>query len=164
VWWYAIITALLGATAMQLSQRLWGPTATLTFDLVRRVLSPLMPTLQADPATHVLSSEHFAVQISEVCSGLEGMGLMLALTSAWIVYFRREYFFPRVLILVPIGLLTIFVLNILRIAALMFIGDAGFQEIAEYGFHSQAEAVAAHATSNALIAVSVLWGNQWQLW
>lgn len=154
IWRYAIIAALLGASAMQLSQRLWAPTTAITFDLVRLVLLPVMPSLRADAATRVLSTDHFAVEISEICSGLEGMGLILAFTTAWLLYFRREYIFPRALLLIPVGLLMIFSLNILRIAALMLIGDAGFPDIAEYGFHSQAGWIAFNAVACGLVYFS----------
>ena len=94
----------------------------------------------------VLRTNRFAVQIADVCSGLEGVGLMLAFSGAWLLYFRDEYIFPRALLLIPAGVAAIFALNVLRIAALI------------------GEAVAAHATTNALIAAVVLGGNQWQLW
>jgi exosortase E/protease (VPEID-CTERM system) len=137
-WAYALCTAGLGACAMELSQRLWTSTASVTFGIVRRVLAPLLPTLRADPANLILYTDNFAIQVSELCSGLEGAGLMLAFCGAWLVYFRREFIFPRALLLIPAGLLLIFSLNILRIAALMLIGDAGFTDVAVYGFHSQA--------------------------
>jgi len=85
---------------MQLAQSLWTPSAELTFDLVRRLLVPIVPTLTADPTTLVLSTNRFAVQIAEVCSGLEGVGLMLAFSGAWLLYFRHEYIFPRALLLI----------------------------------------------------------------
>ena len=138
VWAYALCAAGLAACAMQLSQRLWAPTAAVTFDLVRWVLGPLVPTLRSDPTNLVLYTGNFSIQVSELCSGLEGAGLMLAFCGAWLVYCRRELIFPRALLLIPAGLLLIFSLNILRIAALMLIGDAGFAEVAVYGFHSQA--------------------------
>src|SRR4029077_2254166 len=75
---------------------------------------------------------------SEICSGLEGVGLMLVFCTAWLWYFRREYIFPRALSVLPIAVLVIFLLNALRIAALVFIGDAGYQGVASVGFHSQA--------------------------
>jgi exosortase E/protease (VPEID-CTERM system) len=154
IWLYAAVAALLGASAMQLSQRLWAPTTAITFDLVRLLLLRFIPTLQADAATRVLSTDHFAVEISEVCSGLEGMGLILAFTVAWLIYFRREYIFPRSLLLIPAGLLMIFSLNILRIAALVLIGDAGYPDVAEYGFHSQAGWIAFTAVACALVFFS----------
>ena len=137
-WGYAAFIALLGTSAWQWSERLWNPTAALTFDLVHRVLLPIIPTLSADASTRVLRTDRFAIQVTEVCSGLEGMGLMLAFTIAWLLYFRREYIFPRALLLIPAGLAAMFALNVLRIALLMLIGYEGFPDIAAYGFHSQA--------------------------
>jgi exosortase E/protease (VPEID-CTERM system) len=154
IWCYAAIAALVAASAMQLSQKLWAPTATLTFDLVRGLLLPVMPTLRADVATRVLSTDRFAVEISEICSGLEGMGLMLAFTGAWLIYFRREYNFPRALLLIPLGLSAIFALNVLRIAALILIGNAGFPDVAQYGFHSQAGWIAFNAVACGLVFFS----------
>jgi exosortase E/protease (VPEID-CTERM system) len=154
IWWYAAMAALLGTGAMQLVQRLWEPTAALTFELVRRLLMPVMPALTADPATLVLSTSRFAVQIADVCSGLEGVGLMLAFSSAWLLYFRREYFFPRAVLLIPASVTAIFALNVLRIAALILIGDAGFPDVAVYGFHSQAGWIAFIAVACGLVLLS----------
>jgi exosortase E/protease (VPEID-CTERM system) len=154
VWCYAAIAALLGVGAMQLSQRLWSPTTALTFDLVRGLLLPIIPTLSVDAGSRVLSTSRFAVEVTEYCSGLEGVGLMLAFTSAWLLYFRREYIFPRALLLIPVGLVTIFGLNAVRIALLMLIGDLGYPGVAAYGFHSQAGWIAFNAVACGLVFFS----------
>ena len=154
IWWYAAVAALLGTAAMQLTQLLWDPTAALTFDLVRRLLTPVLPALTADPAARVLSTGRFAVQIAEGCSGLEGGGLMLAFSGAWLLYFRHEYIFPRALLLIPASIAAIFALNVVRLAALMLIGDAGFPDVALYGFHSQAGWIAFNAVACALVLLS----------
>jgi exosortase/archaeosortase family protein len=154
-WVYAACAALIGTGAWQWSERLWIPTATLTFDLVRRILVPIIPTLSADASTRVISTDRFAVEITEMCSGLEGMGLMLAFTVAWLLYFRKEYIFPRALLLVPAGLAAMFALNVLRITSLMLIGYAGFSDVAAYGFHSQAGWIAFIAVACGL----VLWSR-----
>ncbi len=153
-WRYAALIALLGTGAWQWSERLWVPATALTFDLVRRVLLPIIPTLSADPSTHVLSTHRFAVQIAEVCSGLEGVGLILAFSAAWLLYFRQEYIFPRALLLIPAGVAAIFGLNVLRIAALILIGNAGFPDVAVYGFHSQAGWIAFIAVACGLVLLS----------
>ncbi|HKT74000.1 MAG TPA: exosortase E/protease, VPEID-CTERM system [Steroidobacteraceae bacterium] len=147
VWLYAISAAAAATWAIQWSQGLWGPTAQVTFELVRRLLDPLIPSLQSDTTTRIIATDRFAVQVSEVCSGLEGMGLMLAFCSAWLIYLRREYVFPRALLIIPIGLLIVFVLNVLRIALLVLLGHVGFPEIASIGFHSQAGWIAFNAAA-----------------
>jgi exosortase E/protease (VPEID-CTERM system) len=154
IWWYAAAAALLGTAAMQLAQSLWSPTAALTFDLVRRLLSPMLPSLTADSVAGVLGTGRFAVQIADGCSGLEGVGLMLAFSAAWLLYFRREYIFPRALLLIPVSIAAIFALNVLRLAALLLIGDAGFADVAVYGFHSQAGWIAFNAVACGLVLFS----------
>lgn len=153
-WAYAAVVALIAASMIQAMQSLWPATAALTFQLVSHLLSPVIPSLTSDPATLVLRSDRFAIQISDLCSGLEGMGLMLAFCAAWLFYFRAEYRFPQALCLVPLGVFIIFLLNVVRIAALMWIGDAGFAEVAVYGFHSQAGWIAFTSAACALVFFS----------
>jgi exosortase E/protease (VPEID-CTERM system) len=161
-WAYAACAAVIGTGAILWSQELWAPTARLTFYLVRDVLSAFLPTLQADAATHVLRTPNFAVEVSSVCSGLEGVGSMLAFCSAWLLYFRAEYRFPRALLIIPAGVLLVFALNVLRIAALVLIGNAGHPAIALYGFHSQAGWIAFNcaACGVALASRNSAWLNR----
>jgi exosortase E/protease (VPEID-CTERM system) len=49
---------------------------------------------------------------------------------------------------------AIFALNVLRIAALILIGDAGFPDVAVYGFHSQAGWIAFIAVACGLVLLS----------
>jgi exosortase E/protease (VPEID-CTERM system) len=154
LWLYAGGAAFIGASAMQLSERLWEPTARLTFNLVQHMLAPIVPTLTTDPATLVLSTDRFAVQVAEVCSGLEGLGLMLAFCGAWLLFFRREYIFPRALLLIPAALALMFFLNSLRIAGLLLIGHAGYPEVAQFGFHSQAGWIAFNVAACGIVILS----------
>lgn len=158
-WLYALAAALAATAAIVLSQDLWAPTAEVTFGLVRLVLTPLLPGLQADPATRLLSAPHFAVEVSQICSGLEGVGLILAFCAAWLVFFRAEYRFPRALVLIPAGVLLVFGLNVIRIAALVLIGNAGHPAIAVFGFHSQAGWISFNLAACGLVFVSR--GSRW---
>ncbi len=157
-WLYGAAAALLGTGAMELSQMLWRPTAALTFRLVRRLLIPIVPDLANASSTDlealVLSTHRFAVQVSDKCSGLEGVSLILAFCTAWLIFLRTEYIFPRALILMPIGVIAIFVLNIFRLAVLFLIGNAGFPDVAIYGFHSQAGWMAFIAVACGLVLLS----------
>jgi exosortase E/protease (VPEID-CTERM system) len=159
VWLYALIAALLGSAAMNFSELLWSPTAGITFAAVAYLLRGTIPDLQTDTVTRILSSEHFAVRVTDICSGLEGVGLILAFLVCWLIYFRSEYRFPRALVLIPVGLAVIFGLNILRIAALMMIGDAGYPDVAIYGFHSQAGWISFITVACGLAAISR--NSQW---
>ena len=55
-----------------------------------------------------------------------------------LLLFHRECRFPQSLLLIPAGVAVLFLLNAVRIAALILIGDAGAWQIALGGFHSQA--------------------------
>ncbi len=135
---FAIVPAAAAVAVINLSQMLWEPAAEITFRLVKLLLRPVLPTLQSDPVALTLVTDRFAVQIAEVCSGLEGVGLMLAFCAAWLWFFRRDYYFPRALVVIPLGVLAVFLLNAVRIAGLILIGNAGYERVATVGFHSQA--------------------------
>ena len=148
--------------AIQGSQRLWISVAKLTFSLVEKLLRPLVPHLLSDPDARVLGTSQFAVSIAEQCSGLEGVGLMLVFCCAWLWYFRHEFRFPRVLLVIPAALVLVFLLNALRIAAIVVIGNAGYERIAMIGFHSQAGWIAFNlvAFAVALLAKRSTWLNR----
>ncbi|HEX4267581.1 MAG TPA: exosortase E/protease, VPEID-CTERM system [Steroidobacteraceae bacterium] len=153
-WLYALGAALAATAAIVSSQDLWAPMAQITFELVRLVLVPLVPALHADPAARTLYAPHFTVVVSQLCSGLEGMGLIFAFCAAWLIFFREEYRFPRALLLIPAGLLVVFALNVARIAVLVLIGNAGHPAIAVFGFHSQAGWISFNAVACGLVFVS----------
>lgn len=153
-WMYAFAAALAATLTIVFSQDLWAPTAQVTFDLVRLVLIPFVPALQADATARVLSTPDFAVQIAQVCSGLEGVGLIIAFCAAWLLFFRAEYRFPRALLLIPAGVLLVFALNVIRIAVLVLIGNAGHPAIAVFGFHSQAGWISFNAIACGLVFLS----------
>jgi exosortase E/protease (VPEID-CTERM system) len=155
LWMYAALAAAGAVLAMDLSQQLWEPAANLTFQVVYRLLSWCIPNLAVDARERVIDTGRFAVSIAPICSGLEGLGLMLAFSCALLVLFRREYRFPRALLLVPLGLLLTFMLNIVRIAALVLIGDRGHPAIAIYGFHSQAGWIAFNGAAAGIALISL---------
>jgi exosortase E/protease (VPEID-CTERM system) len=66
------------------------------------------------------------------------MALMLAFSSAWLLFFRREFRFPQSLLLIPAGMVVMWLSNAIRITVLILIGVAGAPGVALGGFHSQA--------------------------
>ncbi len=115
----------------------WRPLTNLTFRMVEILLRPFGP-VTSYPMYLTIGTPKFMVRIADSCSGLEGVGLMLFFSAVWLWLFRRECRFPRALLLVPIGVAIIWVLNAVRIVALILIGHAGAPAIAFGGFHSQA--------------------------
>jgi exosortase E/protease (VPEID-CTERM system) len=151
---YAFATAIAAVAAIKLSQFAWVPAARITFLAVEWLLRPFIPTVRGDPETLSLSTPNFSVAVSDRCSGLEGMGLMVAFCLAWLWYARREFVFPRAFLIVPVAAALMFLLNIARIAALIAIGDSGYSQIALVGFHSQAGWIAFNGAAFAVVIVS----------
>jgi exosortase E/protease (VPEID-CTERM system) len=151
---FAILPAAAAVAAIKASQLLWGPAAKTTFRIVRILLQPLLPDLRSDPGSLVLGTPRFAVQIAEVCSGLEGIGLLLAFCAGWLWLYRRDYYFPRALLIVPVGVIVIFLLNAVRIAAIVLIGNAGYERVALLGFHSQAGWIAFNLTAFGIAVIA----------
>lgn len=146
LWLYSILA---GAAAFALRfplQSFWDASRSapvrllqiFTFHSVQAVLVPLLPGIRVDPDTFVIGTQRFLVIIGEPCSGLEGLGLVLVFTTIWLWYLRKESRFPQALLLIPSALACIWILNILRISALVLIGAAGYPDVAMLGFHSQA--------------------------
>jgi exosortase E/protease (VPEID-CTERM system) len=159
---FAAGPALLVVMAIQASQALWHPAARVTFLLVESFLKLFYPIVYVDAATFTLGGRHFAIQVADQCSGLEGVGLMLIFCVSWLWYFRREYFMPRALLIIPGAVCLIFLLNSVRIALLLMIGDAGYPAVASFGFHSQAGWIAFNtaAFAVALVARGSTWLNR----
>ncbi len=137
--WIFALAAAAGACLLGYWGRLlWEPTMRTTFDLVRWLLRPFLSSVVSNPATMAIGSAGFTVEIAPECSGYEGVCLMLVFGTGWLWMFRRECRFPRALLLLPAGVAAVWLLNAVRIAALILIGSSGAPVIAAGGFHSQA--------------------------
>ncbi len=156
---YAAAIAGLALGAFHISQSLWQPAAELTFELVRIVLRSIIPNLTADPSRLLLQGNRFGVIINQECSGLEGAGLILVFGVAFLWLFRKDLRFPRAFLLLPAGVVVLYALNVVRIAALLLIGEAGAREIAAGGFHSQAGWISFNAVAFgfAMVARRIRW-------
>ena len=145
-WAYACLTALattFGAKVLHLLWDLpgsrWGQTLQLvTFHGTRILLSLFYREVISHPEWSSLGTPKFQVEITGACSGVEGLALMLVFTSGWLIFARRELRMRRAIWLVPLALVCGWLLNIVRITALIAIGDAGHGEVAVHGFHSEA--------------------------
>jgi exosortase E/protease (VPEID-CTERM system) len=148
-WWsFAIrektaisLAAVIGVLAWglgQLTQEFWRPLATATFWVSSQILAVFYPDIVRNESGAILGTPNFQVQIAPSCSGYEGIGLILLFTSVYFWLFRKDLRFPSALLLLPIGVLTIWLANAARITALIAIGSSFSEEIAMGGFHSQA--------------------------
>ena len=138
LWAYALAGAAAACMVGKLSRALWHSASLATLGLTKALLTPFLGAVLTNPATMSIGTRRFHVLIAPECSGLEGVGLMLAFATMWLVVFRRECRFPQSLALIPAAIAASFFLNSVRIAALILIGNAGVRQIAIGGFHSQA--------------------------
>ncbi|HEY1754850.1 MAG TPA: exosortase E/protease, VPEID-CTERM system [Bryobacteraceae bacterium] len=153
-WVYALAAAAISPVLVVASKRLWKPATALTFELVKFLLGHFVSGVIAEPAARTIGTEKFSVEIASSCSGLEGVGLMLIFSVLWLWFFRGDYKFPQALLLVPVGACVIFLLNAVRIAALILIGDAGATAVALGGFHSQAGWIAFNGVALGLASIA----------
>jgi exosortase E/protease (VPEID-CTERM system) len=138
LWMIALVAVIVACLIGNSSRSLWPWAAKITFRITRSLLSPFIPDLIVNPGKMVMGSPRFLVKIAPECSGLEGVGLTLVFGLTWLTLFRSQCRYPQALILLPAGATLIFLLNSVRIATLILIGNAGADRIALGGFHSQA--------------------------
>lgn len=145
-WHYAVLAGIAAWLLRSPLQSLWIESSSaniyilqiVTFRSVQGVLRLFLPDLVVDAGPFTIGTPRFTVSVGAPCCGIEGLGLVLVFTIVWLWFFRRENRFPQALVLIPCALICVFLLNILRIAALILIGNAGAPEVAVVGFHSQA--------------------------
>ncbi len=132
---------LLGAAAWAaglLARDQWKHLSRATLSLVHGVLSLFFSDTICNAESGTVGTSSFSVEIAPQCSGYEGMGLMAVLLAVFLWVLRRELRFPRSLLLVPVGMMLMWLANALRIAALLILGTLGFTELAAGAFHSLA--------------------------
>lgn len=146
VWQYALLAGIVAWLLRSPFQSLWIESSSaniyilqiISFRSVQGILSVFLPDLVVDAGPFTIGTPRFTVSVGAPCCGIEGLGLVLVFTIVWLWFFRNENRFPRALVLIPCALICVFALNIVRIAALILIGNAGAPEVAIVGFHSQA--------------------------
>ena len=136
-----LVSLLIGVAvhfAIDYSIWLWYPLSNLTLAASEWVLRLVAVDVVSNPATRMLGTRQFQVEIAPVCSGFEGIALVVVSLTLFLVMFRKELRFPQSLCLLPFGIVSIWLCNVLRIVALILIGAHISPAIAIGGFHSQA--------------------------
>jgi exosortase E/protease (VPEID-CTERM system) len=146
LWLYASLAGVAGWFFGTSVKFLWNATSTVLNGTLQRsalhavstILGFFLPDVVTDPATFTVGTPRYLITIAGGCSGIEGLGLVLIFTSLWLWFYRKEIRFPRALLLIPCALGCIWLLNIIRLATLILIANAGGFEVAQTGFHAQA--------------------------
>ncbi|MCV6586983.1 MAG: exosortase E/protease, VPEID-CTERM system [Marinibacterium sp.] len=103
--------------------------------------------------THDIGQGDFWVQVGQSCSGIEGFALVTVFLSGYAILFRSQLNMWRVLLILPLGLLLSWILNITRITMLIWIGIHVSPTLAIEGFHSHAGWLVFSLLSLGIIAV-----------
>ena len=140
--------------ASRATQRLWTGLADDTLRGVEVVLRLVYADVPVVPDERVIGAGGFVVRVGPECSGYEGFGLVVAVVGCYLWLCRETLRFPAALALLPIALVASWVLNVLRIAALIAIGAEGWPEVAVEGFHIQAGWLAFNAVALGVIVLS----------
>src|SRR5262249_18102373 len=120
----------------------WRPLGYLTLRVAVGLLhlAGVAPTV-VDPDEFIVALGEFVIQIRSPCSGYQGIGLLWIFLAGYFWLFRARLRFPQVLLLVPIGTVVVWLVNAVRIAALILIGAYLSPDVAGGGFHHNAGAL-----------------------
>lgn len=134
----SLAVALLARELGEWSQALWHPAALVTLIAVAAVLRPAFPELAVDHANRYVTLGEFSVEIAPQCSGLEGVGLASVVLGTYLAVFRKTLRFPNAWLLLPLGMIAVWVGNVGRLSSLILLGAFVDPELAVGGFHSKA--------------------------
>ncbi len=118
------------------------PLRTPTLWLSRSLLGLFTDDMVIDVPEFVFGTPSFSVRIAPQCSGLEGVGLLLAFTASYLWIARDSLRFPRALLIPMMGMLAAWVFNSVRLAALVAVGTWVSPNLAVEGFHTLAGLIA----------------------
>ena len=161
-WWHWLrsnfawlsVALFLGALSLgviEASNWLWKPLASGTMKIAVFLLGAIYDDVSVNFENYQLGTSSFYITIEPGCSGYEGIGLILIFTLLYLWLRRDQLRFPQALLLLPLGCLVNWLINGLRIAALVVIGTNFSPYLAMKGFHSQAGWLAFIATSAGLV-------------
>lgn len=110
--------------------------------------------LRTDTDGHpVFAADGFHVSIAPSCAGSQGMILATLIALLFVMLEHKRLRLHRVLFLVPLLACLMFLINAIRIAALLYIGANWSPEIAVNGFHSNFGVVSLAFVSILFVAV-----------
>ena len=134
-----IVVGMLVRQEAPLAQKeLWEFLSGWTLYLASSVLGYVYPDLIYLPETLLIGTDSFQVEISYACSGIEGISLITLFIAVYLCLFRKDLRFPQVLWLFPLGIIAIWLANVVRIIALVIVGASFSPEMAGRSFHTHA--------------------------
>ena len=130
------------------------PLTRVTFQTVVATVDFFGLAATAQPDEHILTTKTFGIGIGSQCSGVEGFALITFFLLCYFYAFAADLRFPNAWLLLPVGLVLSWILNVVRIAALFTIGVRVSPDLAVNGFHSHAGWLMFSLLALSIIAVS----------
>ena len=139
-WAYPLLAVAVGVLAWRAAagaEELWGVLSETTLRGAAVLLRLLSVDVSVGPEPDVIEVGDFGVVVTAICSGADGLGLVVLFQATWIAFARERLRVTRSLLLIPLGMALAFGANVVRIAALVWVGGAGHVELATGGLHSK---------------------------
>ena len=133
----ALGLGLLAWRAAEAAESAWRFLSSGTLRAAAWLLSASTFEVTAAPSQFLVGAGDFLVEVAPVCSGVDGLGLVLLFQAAWLSLARGRLRFPHALALLPLGALAALAANVLRLSVLVLVGAAGYPHLAEGGLHSK---------------------------
>jgi len=152
----AVLFAAFAVTAWNvgdLTMRFWNVSSGTTMRLVELLLGPFADGPVVRPSAVVIGTDTFKVNVGAACSGFHGIGLIATLMAGYLWWFRQTLRFPQALLLLPVGVMLMWLANVVRITALILVGIWISPDIAVDGFHSVAGWIAFLS-----VGLGLIWG------
>jgi exosortase E/protease (VPEID-CTERM system) len=139
-WAYPLLAVAVGALAWRAAagaEELWGVLSETTLRGAAVLLRLVAVPATVGPEPDVIEVGDFGVVVTPICSGADGLGLVVLLQSTWIALARERLRVARALLLIPLGMTLALVANMARIGTLLWVGGSGHEELAAGGLHSK---------------------------
>jgi exosortase E/protease (VPEID-CTERM system) len=139
-WAYPLLAVAVGALTWRAAagaEELWGVLSDTTLRGAALLLRLVSANVSVGPDPDLIEVNDFAVVVTPVCSGADGLGLVVLLTATWIALARERLRIPRALLLIPLGMAFAVGANMARIATLLWVGGSGHEDLAAGGLHSK---------------------------
>jgi hypothetical protein len=117
---------------------LWGPLADVTLAASATLLELVADEVHLEQETRILGVGSFRVIVSKYCSGLEGLALFGLFFASFMTLLRSRLRIARAVWLLPVGMVVVWSMNAVRIAALVALGAYHDPQLAVDAFHTHA--------------------------
>ncbi len=157
-----LLVIALGAEAVTDLEKLgWGSAALVaaTFNTVSFLLKIMGENAVMQPGQGMIGIGDFRVIVKATCSGVDGIAMVSAVMGGYVLLLRQRLRIARALLLIPLGAALSWLLNGVRISALILIGTYISPDLAVDGFHSYAGWLAFCVLSGSMLlaAENIAW-------